>query len=316
MAILALLSRAGKAHKSNLEESMSSNEAKPAEKKTTAQEVIAANIQALIEQLKAGKSDALTAYLDAMSRFHRYSFGNVLAIARQRPGATHVAGFHAWRQLGRYVRKGERGICILAPIITKRKQRDEPEHDGSQPPRPRLAGFRNAFVFDVSQTEGKELPTIRGISGDVGENRERLFAFVERQGIELFFAEDIAPALGMSYGGKIALLPGQSKAEEFSTLVHEVGHELLHRAERRAVTTKVIRETEAEAVAFIVGKAVGLEIGTAAADYIQLYDGNAALLTESLQFIQHASSLILAALEPREREAPNDCQESQLAEAC
>ena len=63
---------------------MSSNEANPAEKKTTAQELIAANIQALIEQLKAGKSDGLTAYLDAMSRFHRYSFGNVLAIARQR----------------------------------------------------------------------------------------------------------------------------------------------------------------------------------------------------------------------------------------
>ena len=62
----------------------------PAEQKTTAQELIAANIQALIEQLKAGKSDALTAYLDAMSRFHRYSFGNVLSIARQRPGATHV----------------------------------------------------------------------------------------------------------------------------------------------------------------------------------------------------------------------------------
>jgi hypothetical protein len=156
----------------------------------------------------------------------------------------------------------------------------------------------------------------RGISGDVGENRERLFAFEERQGIELFYAEDIAPALGMSYGGRIALLPGQSKAEEFSTLVHELAHELLHRAERRAVTTKVIRETEAEAVAFIVGKAVGLEIGTAAADYIQLYDGDAALLTESLQFIQHVSSLILAALEPRESEDPNECHEAQLAEAC
>ena len=92
-----------------------------------------------------------------------------------------------------------------------------------------LAGFRNAYVFDVSQTEGAELPTIREISGDVGENRERLFAFVERQGIELSFSESIAPALGMSYGGKIALLPGQSKAEEFSTLVHELAHELLHR---------------------------------------------------------------------------------------
>jgi hypothetical protein len=112
-------------------------------------------------------------------------------------------------------------------------------------------------VFDVSQTEGVELPTIRGISGDVGQNRERLFAFLEKQGIELAFCESIAPALGMSYGGRIALLPGQSKAEEFSTLVHELAHELMHKAGRRTATTKVMRETEAEAVAFIVGKGSG-----------------------------------------------------------
>jgi len=116
-------------------------------------------------------------------------------------------------------------------------------------------------VFDVSQTDGEELPTIREIGGDVGENRERLFVFVEKQGIELSFSESIAPALGMSYGGRIALLPGQSTAEEFSTLVHE----LLHRTERRTATTKVMRETEAEAVAFIVGKAVGLDTGSAGA---------------------------------------------------
>jgi hypothetical protein len=72
-----------------------------------------------------------------------------------------------------------------------------------------LAGFRNAYVFDVSQTDGAELPTIHEIGGDVGENRERLFAFVEKQGIELSFSDSIAPALGMSYGGRIALLPGQ-----------------------------------------------------------------------------------------------------------
>jgi antirestriction protein ArdC len=283
----------------------------PAEQKTTAQELIAANIRAPIEQLEAGNSDALTAYLDAMSRFHRYSFGNVLSIARQRPGATHVAGFHAWRQLGRTVKKGERGIRILAPIITKRKQKDEAEKGNMQPNRTRLVGFRNAYVFDVSQTEGAEFPAIRGIGGDVGANRGRLFAFVEQQGIELAFSESIAPALGMSYGGRIALLPGQSKAEEFSTLVHELAHELLHRTERRIATTKVMRETEAEAVAFIVGKAVGLDTGTASADYIRLYDGNAALLTESLEVIQHASAVILAALESR----PSEAEESQLAQA-
>jgi antirestriction protein ArdC len=253
MAILAQLSRVGKAQKNTPRRRADElQRTASAEQKTTAQELIAANIQALIEQLETGNSDALTAYLDAMSRFHRYSFGNVLSIARQRPGATRVAGFHAWRQLGRNVKKGERGIRILAPIITKRRQKDQRDND--TPSRPMLAGFRNAYVFDVSQTDGEELPTIREIGGDVGENRERLFTFVEQQGIELSFSESIAPALGMSYGGRIALLPGQSKAEEFSTLIHE----LLHRTERRTTTPKVMRETEAEAVAFIVGKAVGL----------------------------------------------------------
>jgi hypothetical protein len=125
---------------------MNTEQSIPAEQKTTAQELIAANIKALIEQLEAGNSDALTAYLDAMSRFHRYSFGNVLSIARQRPGATRVCGFHAWRQLGRNVKKGERGIRILAPIITKRRQKDERDKD--TPSRPMLAGFRNAYVFE------------------------------------------------------------------------------------------------------------------------------------------------------------------------
>jgi hypothetical protein len=139
--------KSGKAQKNTPGgESMNTEQSIPAEQKSTAQELIAANVKALIEQLEAGNSDALTAYLDAMSRFHRYSFGNVLSIARQRPGATRVAGFHAWRQLGRNVKKGERGIRILAPIITKRRQKDERDKDA--PSRPMLAGFRNAYVFE------------------------------------------------------------------------------------------------------------------------------------------------------------------------
>ena len=76
----------------------------------------------------------------------------------------------------------------------------------------------------MSQTEGAELPTLREMTGTVGENRDRLLSFIKHQGIELVFTEKIAPALGMSYGGKIAILPGQSEAEEFSTLVHELAH--------------------------------------------------------------------------------------------
>ena len=82
-------------------------------------------LDTLCEALKAGKSDALKKYLRAMSRFHRYSLGNVLLIAKACPDASHVAGFQAWRKLGRWVRKGERGIAILAPIARGKGIRPE-----------------------------------------------------------------------------------------------------------------------------------------------------------------------------------------------
>ncbi len=151
------------------------------------------------------------------------------------------------------------------------------------------------------------------VSGDVGENRDRLLAFIERQGIELVFTENIAPALGVSYGGRIAILPGQSKAEEFSTLVHELAHEMLGHANRRTTTTKVVRETEAEAIAFVIGKAVGLKVGSASADYIALYHGNASLLTESLEVVQQTAGIILAALQPPTEE-PAAMPDAELAQ--
>jgi antirestriction protein ArdC len=200
---------------------------KQPQQRQTAKDLIAANVNSLIEQLEAGKSDALTAYLNAMSRFHNYSFGNILEIARQRPEATRVAGLYAWNQLGRKVKKGEKGIRILAPIIGFRRKKDEEAKKSSDPAainKPMLVGFRSAYVFDVSQTDGAELPKMREVSGDVGENFERIVSFINSQGIELSWTESIAPALGISYGGSIAILPGQDKAEEFSTLVHELAH--------------------------------------------------------------------------------------------
>jgi hypothetical protein len=270
------------------------------QQRQTAKDVIAENVKALIAQLEAGKSDALTAYLDAMARFHNYSFGNILAIARQKPTATNVAGLYTWNQLGRRVKKGEKGIQILAPMIGVRRRKQEEaevEQDGAGKSAPVLVGFRAVYVFDVSQTEGAELPAPATVSGEAGAHLDRLIDFLQQQGIELEYNERIAPAQGASYGGKIVLLPGQSKAETFATLVHELGHEMLHRADRRTATTKVVRETEAEAIAFIVGKAIGLRTSTASADYIQLYHGNAALLAESLEVIQRTSAVILGALE-------------------
>jgi hypothetical protein len=105
----------------------------------------------------------------------------------------------------------------------------------------------------------------------------------------------------MSCGKKIILLPGMARAEQFSTLVHELAHELLHRDARRSQTTQRVRETEGEAVVFVVSKGIGLDTNSAAEDYISLYSGNAALLLEpgiypanresDPQFHRHGESL-------------------------
>ena len=206
---------------------------------------------------------------------------------------------YAWNQLGRRVKKGQKGIRILAPLMgTKRKKDSEADKDTPYQYQPVLVGFRAVYVFDVSQTEGAELPDLKErVKGNVGEYLERLIDFILAQGIELEFKESIAPALGVSYGGRIAILPGQVAAEEFGTLVHELAHEMLHKAERRTATTKTVRETEAEAIAFVVSQTIGLDAGHAAADYIHLYHGNAALLAESLEVIQRTSAIILSAIE-------------------
>ncbi len=276
-----------------------------AQKDNPTQLIIKQAVDFLIQQVEAGKSETLAAYLSAMARFHKYSFGNIIAIARQRPTATRVAGFGTWKEMGRFVKRGEKGIQILAPMIGFRRKNAEAaqntDTDGNTKPQPVLIGFRAVYVFDVEQTEGANLPEFEhNISGEVGDQRDRLIDFLAQQNIALEFNERIAPALGVSYGGKIALLPGQSKPEEFVTLVHETAHELLHRAERRTFTTATVRETEAEAVAFIVGQAIGLEMGNASSDYIQLYNGNATLLAESLEVIQRTSALILAAIREEE----------------
>lgn len=104
----------------------------------------------------------------------------------------------------------------------------------------------------------------------------------------------------MSHGRRITLLPNLSPAEAFTTLVHELAHEELHRTERRAETTRTIRETEAEAVAFVVCQAIGLDGAEASSSYIQLWNGNKQTLTESLHFVQQTASQILSAISPGE----------------
>ena len=101
----------------------------------------------LVAALEAGRSDALVRYLETASRFHTYSFRNQCLIAAQCPTATRVAGYQAWRRLGRWVRRGETGIVILAPITRRRTDvaADDATEDAD---RARVHGFRSAYVFD------------------------------------------------------------------------------------------------------------------------------------------------------------------------
>lgn len=255
-------------------------------------EIMEKATEQLVAALQQGHSETLTNYLKTIGRFHRYSLHNVLLIALQKPQASYVAGFRTWNQLGRFVKKGEKGILILAPIVRRKPENSDNDEKESS----RIAGFRAAYVFDVSQTDGQELPQIGVVHGDPREYGDRLRRFAAAQTIAIEYSEDIAPARGTSYGGRIALLPGQSSAEEFSTLVHELAHELLHRGDRREQTARKVRETEAEATAFVVCYAIGLEAGSAASDYIQLWNGDKDTLTNSLTYIRKAASQMLAAL--------------------
>ena len=227
----------------------------------------------------------------------------------RKPGATRVAGIYAWNQLGRRVKRGEKGIMILAPMVGRKrnKRQEQSESDAEQADakstdrtgsKVQSVGFRPVYVWDVLQTEGKDLPQLDEVTGNPDEQLPRLIEFVQAQGIKLEYSEKIAPARGLSYGGLIQLLPNMTAAEEFSTLVHELAHEMIHKTERRALTNKTVKETEAESVAFVVAKAIGLETGTASADYIQLYRGDAKLLQESLEVVQRTAAVILGAITP------------------
>ena len=259
----------------------------------------------LAAALEAGHSDTLRNYLTAMSRFHHYSWTNTLLIHAQRPTATHVAGYHTWRELGRSVKRGEKGIMIYAPLVTRAQVQDKPGVVADQPAEEirRVTGFRTAYVFDLEQTVGQPLPAFATTQGDPKEYGDKLKAIVEKRGIALDYDPSIAPADGISSGGRIRLRPGLSPAEEFSALAHELAHEMLHHGPDRVQLPKVVRETQAEAVAFVVSRGIGLETGTAAADYIALYNGDPKTLASSLAAVQEASSQILSELLP-ERSMP------------
>ena len=245
-------------------------------------------LDTLADALDQGHSDALTSLLRAMSRFHRYSLHNPYLIAAQRPTATLVAGFHAWRHHRRFVRRGEQGIAILAPIVRRRAVQPDDEDRA-------VVGFRAAYVFDVSQTDGEPLPDLAQPGGDPGLALRRLHAAIAHRGIALDYHDTLGGALGLSCGGAIRVVRGLAPAAEFMILAHEFAHELLHHGDGPRATRDT-RELEAEAVAFVVGTASGLEALAATVDYVHLYRGDRPALAASLDRIQRTAATILRAM--------------------
>ncbi|WP_425399165.1 ArdC-like ssDNA-binding domain-containing protein [Aeoliella sp.] len=276
-------------------------------KREEVKELVERGVRELNEALAAGKSDRLQQYLNVMARFPRYSFNNCMLIALQFPEAQLIQGFHAWRKLGRTVKKGEKGIGIIAPMVGKKKDEDaKANEDGEKS----IFGFKVVHVFDVSQTEGDDLPEFAEVSGDPGENIPAVESLIRDWGIELVYEEIPCGADGLSKKGTIVIDPDLEPAKLLLTLVHEASHERLHAdADRRKETTKTIRETEAEAVAHVVCQALGLNTLEHCADYIQLYNGDAEVFAKSMEYIQKTAAEILAGIKSRVASLDSEAEE-------
>jgi antirestriction protein ArdC len=250
----------------------------------------------LASELAAGRSETLTRYLEFLARFHDYSFGNCILISLQRKDARHVAGYRRWLELGRYVRKGERGIAILAPLVRKVLLESDVEGEGAHELR-RLSGFRVVHVFDVSQTEGEPLPEFSRAMGEAERLLPVLEQVISATGLALVRERLPFGANGATDGQSIAIRPGMSPAETSRCLVHELAHCQLEHCSRRSETTQTVRETEAEAVACVVCHAFGIDAIYRSRDYIHLWDGTRETLILSLDAIQRTASGIISRLD-------------------
>jgi len=248
-------------------------------------------IEQLTAELQEGQTQGFLAFLEKAGRFHRYSARNVTLILQQRPEATLVAGVKRWNQLGRKVRKGEKGIAILAPTLKRVEVVDGAT--GKVREERKLAGFHTAYVFDVGQTEGEPLePQAEEIpQGPALYERLRAACPVEVQ-------EGLLPggALGKTDGQRIVLAAGESATCKAETLLHEWAHTLLHFDGIKI--PYAVQELEAEAVAYAVGRELGLPMSTSR-DYILHWRGTVEGLEASLERIQGAAHQILSAVQSR-----------------
>jgi N-terminal domain of anti-restriction factor ArdC len=274
----------------------------------------AEKLDAALATLSAGvsairSSDDWKNVLAVSAKFPKYSFRNIMMIFMQRPDATMVAGFNTWKKLGRSVMKGEKGIQIFAPVIVKR----ENEKTGKE--ETKLVGFRIVHTFDISQTEGKELPVLSkaiSLEGDAPEMLlENIFDFVR--------SHDFTPSLvarkNAAHGwtnfndSEVAVVDDLSPLHRVKTALHETGHMLAHNpADHDGVIpfTSSVREVEAESVAYLVANVLGLDTSEYSFDYVAGWaDDEKAVLRMADRILGFAKT-ILAALDVAEVSAEEE----------
>lgn len=267
-------------------------------------------IQEITDQLEAGiqelfESDKFKDYLTCMSKFHNYSLNNTLLIAMQRPDATLVAGYKAWQtDHGRYVRSGEHGIKILAPCKYKVTVKSEKEDE--EPKELEYLKFKITHVFDISQTEGRELPSlgIDELSGDVDEFRSMYKALLRVCPVPIV-QEDIKGGAKGYYNDaeqRIAILTGMSEMQTIKTMIHEIAHQKMHSSGTRTLDMPIDRHTkevEAESVAYTVCQRYGLDTSDYSFGYIAGWSSgkDMAELKSSLERIRSAADELITGID-------------------
>jgi antirestriction protein ArdC len=248
--------------------------------------------QGIGEIIKSGK---WLEFLKFQSAFHNYSFGNTILIMMQNPSASRVAGYNAWKKLGRQVLKGQKAIRILAPMVFKGEKEEENDKGEKETKQFSYMRFKAVSVFDVGQTEGKELPSlVRMLEGDT-ELYEKIMNVVP-----IPVNEEVIEGGANGYyhliEKRIAIKKDNSELQKLKTLVHEWGHHILHAKDKEEKVAQDIRELEAESVAFIVCNKLGIDTSDYSFGYLTGWgqgEEATAKIKASGERIQKASNEIL-----------------------
>jgi antirestriction protein ArdC len=251
-------------------------------KRSSLEEVHGELVEAVMSLVSA---DDWVKFLDTARRFHRYSLNNVLLILAQAPEATQVASYRTWQGLGRQVRKGEKGIRILAPCRYRRT--DDGADAKGESGEYVIRGFTVVSVFDVSQTEGEELPTVakpRILEGDVPNGMwESIASLIEKDGFSVARA-DCGAANGETRFAtrEVVVAPHLPDRAAAKTLCHELAHVRMHKDDL-ARRTRDIAEVEAESCAFIVARAWGLDSSDYSIPYVAHWAQSPQVVRDTMQ---------------------------------